>query len=49
MSQINVTLSDELERQLRQRALDDYGGKKGSLSKVTSEALKIYLKGDNLD
>ena len=44
MGRIDVIISDEMEKKLRQRALDKHAGKKGSLKLIIEEALEKYLK-----
>ena len=43
MGKIIVTLTDELERKLREHVRTRYGNKKGALSIVVEEAIKEYL------
>jgi hypothetical protein len=40
MGRINVELSDELEKKLRIKTIERFGGKKGDLSKAIVEAVK---------
>jgi len=40
MGRISVDLPDELEKQLRIKTVDRFGGKKGDLSKAVEEAVK---------
>lgn len=40
MGNVTISLEDKKERLLRELAREKYGNKKGSLSKVTGEALK---------
>ena len=39
MGRISVVLSDELEKKLRLKALERYGGRKGDLSRAVEEAV----------
>jgi len=43
MGRINVELSDELERKLRFRTIERFGGKKGDLSKAIVEAVNNWV------
>jgi hypothetical protein len=43
MGRISVELSDELEKKLRFKTIDRFGGKKGDLSKAVEEAVKIWV------
>ena len=43
MGRINVELSDELERKLRFKTIERFGGKKGDLSKAIVEAVKNWV------
>ncbi|HUK84693.1 MAG TPA: ribbon-helix-helix domain-containing protein [Candidatus Acidoferrum sp.] len=43
MGRINVDISDELEKQLRLKTVEIFGGKKGDLSKAVQEAVKTWL------
>ncbi|MGA3291256.1 MAG: ribbon-helix-helix domain-containing protein [Candidatus Bathyarchaeia archaeon] len=43
MGRINVDISDELEKQLRLKAVERFGGKKGDLSKAVQEAVKTWI------
>jgi len=43
MGRISVALSDELEKQLRFKTVDRFGGKKGDLSRAVEEAIKIWV------
>jgi len=43
MGRINVELSDELERKLRFKTIERFGGKKGDLSKAVGEAVKNWV------
>ncbi len=41
MGKIKISLPEESERILRRIAKEKYGGKKGSLSKVAAEAVRL--------
>ena len=43
LGRINVDISDELEKQLRLKAVERFGGKKGDLSKAVQEAVKTWI------
>ena len=43
MGRINVQLSDELERKLRFKTIERFGGRKGDLSKAVEEAVETWV------
>jgi hypothetical protein len=43
MGRISVELSDELEKKLRFRAIEKFGGRKGDLSRAVEEAVKTWI------
>jgi hypothetical protein len=43
MGRINVDLPDELEKQLRFKTIEEFGGKKGDLSRAVQEAEKTWI------
>jgi hypothetical protein len=43
MGRICVELSNELEKQLRFKTIERYGGRKGDLSKAVEEAVKTWI------
>ena len=43
MGRICVELSDELEKQLRFKTIERFGGKKGDLSKAVKEAIRTWI------
>jgi hypothetical protein len=43
MGRISVDLSDELERKLRFKTIERFGGKKGDLSRAVEEAIKTWV------
>jgi hypothetical protein len=43
MGRISVDLSDELEKQLRFKTVERFGGKKGDLSRAVEEAVKTWV------
>ena len=47
MGKIIVTLTDEIEKKLREEVRTRYGNKRGALSIIVEEALKSYLAKEN--
>jgi hypothetical protein len=43
MGRICVELSDQLEKQLRFKTIEKFGGKKGDLTRAVEEALKTWI------
>lgn len=43
VGRISALLPDELEKKLRLRALETFGGKKGDLSRAVEEAVKTWV------
>jgi hypothetical protein len=43
MGRISVDLPDELEKQLRLKTVEKFGGKKGDLSRAVEEAVKMWI------
>jgi hypothetical protein len=43
MGRINVELSDELEKKLRFKTIEMFGGKKGDLSRAIEEAVNKWV------
>jgi hypothetical protein len=43
MGRINVELSDELEKKLRFKTIEKFGGKKGDLSRAIEEAVRCWV------
>jgi hypothetical protein len=43
MGRINVELSDELEKELRLKTIEMFGGRKGDLSRAVEEAVKTWV------
>jgi hypothetical protein len=43
MGRICVELSDELEKQLRFKTIERFGGKKGDLTRAVEEAVKTWI------
>jgi hypothetical protein len=49
MGRINVELPDELEKKLRFKTIERFGGKKGDLSKAVEEAVRTWVAKEKLD
>jgi hypothetical protein len=47
LGRINVDISDELEKQLRIKTVEKFGGKKGDLSRAVQEAVKTWINKTN--
>ena len=43
VGRISAVLSDELEKKLRFKAIEVFGGKKGDLSRAVEEAVKTWI------
>jgi hypothetical protein len=43
MGRINVDIPDELEKQLRIKTVQKFGGKKGDLSRAVEDAIKTWI------
>ena len=43
MGRISVDLPDELEKQLRLKTVEKFGGKKGDLSRAAEDAIKTWM------
>jgi hypothetical protein len=43
MGRISVELSNELEKNLRFKAIEKFGGRKGDLSRAVEEAVKTWI------
>ena len=43
MGRISVDIPDELEKKLRFKTIDRFGGKKGDLSRAVEEAVKTWV------
>jgi hypothetical protein len=44
MGRISVYISDELEKKLRFKTIEKYGGRKGDLSRAVEEAVKTWVE-----
>jgi len=42
LGRINVDISDELEKQLRLKTVEKFGGKKGDLSRAVQDAVQSW-------
>jgi hypothetical protein len=49
LGRINVDISDELEKLLRLKTVEKFGGKKGDLSKAVQEAVKTWIDKNQLE
>ena len=47
MGRISVELSDDLEKKLRFKTIERFGGKKGDLSRAVEEAVKMWVAKEN--
>jgi len=43
MGRINVYISDELEKKLRFKTIERFGGRKGDLSRAVKEAIETWV------
>ncbi|MCW3980602.1 MAG: ribbon-helix-helix domain-containing protein [Candidatus Bathyarchaeota archaeon] len=43
MGRISVELSNELEKKLRYKTIERFGGRKGDLSKAVEEAVETWV------
>jgi hypothetical protein len=43
MGRISVAISDELEKSLRFKTIERFGGKKGDLSRAVEEAIETWV------
>jgi hypothetical protein len=43
MGRISVDVPDELEKQLRLKTVERFGGKKGDLSRAIEEAVRTWI------
>jgi hypothetical protein len=43
LGRISIVLSDELEKKLRFKTLEVFGGRKGDLSRAIEEAVKTWV------
>jgi hypothetical protein len=43
LGRISVDIPDELEKKLRFKTIEEYGGKKGDLSRAVEEAIETWV------
>jgi Ribbon-helix-helix domain len=43
LGRVSVELSNELEKQLRFKTIERFGGRKGDLSRAVEEAVKTWI------
>ena len=48
MGRISAGISDELEKELRLKTLEVYGGRKGDLSKAVETAIKTWVASEKI-
>lgn len=44
MGRIDAIIPDELEKKLRMKAVEKFGGKKGSLTEALEDAIKAWVE-----
>jgi hypothetical protein len=44
MGRVSVDMPDELEKKLRLKTIERFGGRKGDLSKAVEEAVKTWVE-----
>jgi len=44
MGRVSVFLSDELEKRLRFKTIERFGGRKGDLSRAVEEAVRTWVQ-----
>jgi hypothetical protein len=44
MAKLTIIIPDDLDRKLRVRVAQKYGGKKGALGEAIAEAVKLWLE-----
>ena len=49
LGQITVQISDEIERRLRVKVAERYGGRRGALGDAIAEAIELWLKQKELE
>jgi hypothetical protein len=49
MGRISVELSDDLEKKLRFKTIERFGGKKGDLSRAVEEAVRTWVAKEKVD
>jgi hypothetical protein len=48
MGRISAVISDELEKKLRLKTLETFGGRKGDLSKAIQDAIKNWVASEKI-
>ena len=48
MGRISAVISDELEKKLRLKTLETFGGRKGDLSKAVEDAIKTWVASEKI-
>ena len=48
MGRISAVISDELEKKLRLKTLETFGGRKGDLSKAVEDAIKNWVASEKI-
>jgi len=48
MGRISAVISDELEKKLRLKTLETFGGRKGDLSKAVKDAIKTWVASEKI-
>jgi hypothetical protein len=43
MGRIDAVIPDELEKKLRMKAVEEFGGKKGSLTDALEDAIELWV------
>ncbi len=43
MGRINVELPNSLEKQLRLKTIEEFGGKKGDLTRAVEQAVRLWI------
>lgn len=46
MGRVDAVIKDELEKKLRMKAVEKFGGKKGSLTEALEDAIETWLNSD---
>jgi hypothetical protein len=46
MGRVDAVISDDLEKKLRMKAVEKFGGKKGSLTNALEDAIQTWLNED---
>ena len=46
MGRVDAVIKDDLEKKLRMKAVEKFGGKKGSLTEALEDAIQTWLDAD---